>query len=102
MPNDVFTSSQYASATIGTSWLATTSHQYRNDDWMKWWSDDGLQEWLNKAKDPETNTHPWSIWPLKIKGQQIGTCSGLVDIAVDSGMYFSVSGHKLEMAKYNM
>jgi hypothetical protein len=59
---------------------------------MDWWPDTGLQEWLNYSQDPVPGILPRSIWPVKIKGQEIGTLPGLVDLAIDSGPNMTIWG----------
>ena len=54
-------------------------------DWKSWWPDDGRQEWLDESGEPVAGVLPKSIWPLKIRGQQIGTCLNLAELTVDSG-----------------
>ena len=65
-------------------------HEHKNFDWINWWSDDGLQEWLNYAQDSVHGILPRSIWPVKTKGQMIGTCNSLVDLAIDSGSHMTI------------
>jgi len=91
VPRDIFAANQGSQTLVGSSWLrASSSHETRNTEWMTWWPDDGLQEWLNHAGDPVAGILPRSIWPVKIRGQEIGTCRGLVDLAVDSGPAMTV------------
>lgn len=54
-----------------------------NADWMPWWGNDGnrLLEWPTFGYGSRTNT----MWPLQIRGQQIGQCEGLVDLAIHTG-----------------
>lgn len=85
VPADIFAASQASAAVVGSSWLrASSREQQRNIEWMSWWPDDGLQEWLNHAGDPVAGVLPTSIWPVKIRGQEIGACEGITDLAIDS------------------
>jgi hypothetical protein len=59
-------------------------------EWLEWWPDDGMQEFLNRNQDPIPGIHPRSVWPVKIKGQEIDKCQGVVDLAVDSGAHMIV------------
>ncbi|KAH8602917.1 hypothetical protein B0O99DRAFT_15511 [Bisporella sp. PMI_857] len=85
VPNDVFAASQTSASAVGSSWSKhILKSQGSNLDWMAWWPDDGLQGWLNKSGEPIAGALSRAIWPVKISGQKIGTCSGVVDLAVDS------------------
>jgi len=87
VPADIFATNQGGQSPLSaSSYLRSKSGQEtKNSEWINWWPDDGLQEWLNYAQDPVPGILPRSVWPVKIRGQQIGTCCGLVDLAVDSG-----------------
>ncbi|OBT70039.1 hypothetical protein VE03_00467 [Pseudogymnoascus sp. 23342-1-I1] len=54
-----------------------------NADWMPWWGNDGdrLLEWPNFGYGSRTNM----MWPLRVRGQQVGQCAGLVDLAIHTG-----------------
>ncbi|CZR51121.1 uncharacterized protein PAC_00996 [Phialocephala subalpina] len=92
VPKDVFTANQGTQPGSSTpAWFSSTSsREAQNTDWIKWWPDDGLQEWLNHVQDPVPGILPRSIWPVKIRGQKIGTCTGLVDLAIDSGPQMAI------------
>lgn len=99
VPTDVFRVSQVQKASSTTaSWLNAASSSGDSaaakpeDEWMKWWPDDGLQQWLSGGNppDPVPGILPKSVWPVKIRGQKIGTCKGLVDLAIDSGPHVTV------------
>ncbi|KAF8851453.1 hypothetical protein BDZ45DRAFT_750646 [Acephala macrosclerotiorum] len=92
VPNDVFTANQGSQPGSSTpAWFSSTSsREVQNTDWIEWWPDDGLQEWLNHLRDPVPGILPRSIWPVKIRGQKIGTCTGLVDLAIDSGPQMAI------------
>jgi hypothetical protein len=87
VPADIFATDQGGQSPLSaSSYLRSKSGQEAtNSEWINWWPDDGLQEWLNHARDPVPGILPRSVWPVKIRGQQIGTCNGLVDLAIDSG-----------------
>jgi hypothetical protein len=84
VPGDVFAANQGSQIFLGGSYLQAGSAEKRNRDWVEWWPNDGLHEWLNHSKDPIPGVLPKSIWPIKIRGQQIGICPELVDLTVDS------------------
>ncbi|PVH85688.1 hypothetical protein DL98DRAFT_511267 [Cadophora sp. DSE1049] len=98
VPTDIFGASQLPKASSTTaSWLnASSSHDTvaakAEDEWMNWWPSDGLQQWLSSGSpsDPAPGILPKSVWPVKIQGQRIGTCKGLVDLAMDSGRHMAV------------
>jgi hypothetical protein len=92
VPGDVFAASQGPFMSSGGSSLfrPSLSRESKNADWMDWWPDDGMQEWLNHANDPVAGILARGVWPVKIRGQEIGTCAGLVDLAIDSGPHMTV------------
>ncbi len=90
VPSDIFAVSQHkqASSTAATWLNPSSSHkaELEQDEWMDWWPDDGLQQWLGQSQNPAAGAVlPRSLWPVKIQGQMIGTCKGLVDLVIDSG-----------------
>jgi len=87
VPGDVFATNQGGQSPLSaSSYLRSKSGQdSQASEWIDWWPDDGLQEWLNNSRDPVAGILPRSVWPVKVRGQQIGTCSGLVDLTIDSG-----------------
>jgi hypothetical protein len=87
VPSDVFATNQGGQSPLSaSSYLRSKSGQENpTSEWIDWWPDDGLQEWLNHARDPVAGILPRSVWPVKIRGQQIGSCCGLVDLTIDSG-----------------
>ena len=71
---------------VATSWLVGSNQSTNiSGDWKAWWPDDGLQEWLDESGEPIAGVLPRSTWPLRIRGQEVGVCSNLVDLTVDSG-----------------
>jgi hypothetical protein len=93
VPGDVFAANKGFQFVLGDSYIQTWSNgasHSRNSDWLDWWPDRGLHEWLSDAQDPLAGILPRSVWPVKIRGQEIGTCPALVDIAVDSGPSMTV------------
>lgn len=92
VPRDVFATNQGSQSPLSTSsFLRSKSGQESgSSEWINWWPDDGLQEWLNYARDPIAGILPRSVWPVKIRGQQIGTCSGVVDLTIDSGSNIAI------------
>jgi hypothetical protein len=87
VPGDVFAANSQSIPRVAKSSRVRPSFdsQAKNVEWMNWWPEDGLQEWLSYSKDSTSGVIPRSIWPVKIKGQEIGTLPGLVDLAIDSG-----------------
>ncbi|OWP04962.1 hypothetical protein B2J93_7263 [Marssonina coronariae] len=87
VPSDIFTASQTKPASSTTAaWLNASSYRGEavEEEWKKWWPDDGLQQWLSNTHEPVPGVLPRSVWPVKIRGKKIGTCKGLVDLAVDA------------------
>ncbi|KAG9243389.1 hypothetical protein BJ878DRAFT_423731 [Calycina marina] len=86
VPADVFEAIQPNAASLGSSWLRGGPRLTKpNNDWQTWWPDEGLQALLTGAEDSGTGLLPKSIWPIRIRGQHIGTCPDVVDITIDSG-----------------
>jgi hypothetical protein len=92
VPGDVCAANNQSSQTmVKGSWVKSgASSQNTNLEWMNWWPEDGLQEWLNHSQNPVPGVLPRSVWPVKIKGQEIGKLPGLVDLAIDSGPNMTV------------
>lgn len=91
VPADVFAANKGSQSIFGGSYDKTSSSgKSRNMDWVDWWPDRGLYEWLNNAQETMPGVLPRSVWPVKIRGQEIGTCPLLVDLAVDSGPSLTV------------
>lgn len=118
VPPDVFADSQAVhglSPTTGASIFGTSSSNSAGDEppassareslrrqnggseWMDWWPDDNLQDWLENASDPVPGTlRRRGLWPIQIHGQQIGTCAGVVDLMIDAGPQMTVWGFSCE------
>ncbi|CZT42876.1 uncharacterized protein RSE6_02828 [Rhynchosporium secalis] len=92
VPTDIFDASQTNKASSAANWLnaASQSEAKTNEEWINWWPDDGLQQYLGTVPDPVPGLLPRSVWPVKIRGQMIGTCKGLVDLVIDSGPKITV------------
>ncbi|KAI9053304.1 hypothetical protein LZ554_002267 [Drepanopeziza brunnea f. sp. 'monogermtubi'] len=94
VPCDIFTCSQAKPASSTTAaWLGNSSSREAapaEQEWMNWWPNDGLQQWLSNTQDPVPDMSSTSVWPVKTEGQRIGTCKGLVDLAIDSGPHLVV------------
>lgn len=101
VPGDVFAANQGSQTMFRGSWLKSgSSCVAKNLEWMNWWTDDGLQEWVNHSQDPVPGILPRSVWPVKVRGQEIGTLTGLVDLAIDSGPNMTIWAFSKEgMAK---
>ena len=101
VPGDVFAANQSSQTMVRGPWLKSSSSYFtKNLEWMNWWPDDGLQEWINHSQDPVQGVLPRSVWPVKIKGQEIGALQGLVDLAIDSGPSMTIWAFSKEgMAK---
>ena len=57
----------------------------RHTGWLPWWPENGAKEWLSHAGIQPPGFPQNSVWPVKIRGQEVGRCSGVVDLAIDSG-----------------
>ncbi|TVY33751.1 hypothetical protein LSUB1_G006574 [Lachnellula subtilissima] len=90
VPGDIFAADQVRNLSGGPSWSVSPATMSKHMEWLQWWADDGTQEFLNRNQDPVADIHPRSAWPVKIKGQEIGRCQGIVDLAVDSGAHMII------------
>lgn len=98
VPGDVFNAAQSSQNLLEGSAMQKrgSSRNSKNMQWLDWWPDDGLQEWLNIVRHPVSGILPGNMWPLRIKGQNIGTCSGVVDLAIDSGKGVTIWAFSME------
>lgn len=95
VPGDVFAANKGFHFVLGDPHLQTWSqrcpHNNRSPDWVEWWPDQGLNEWLDYNNSPVHGLVPRRpVWPVKIRGQEVGVCSALVDLAVHSGPSMAV------------
>ncbi|TVY75732.1 hypothetical protein LSUE1_G005212 [Lachnellula suecica] len=90
VPGDIFGADQGRNRSGGPSWPSSPPNEPKNMDWLDWWPYDGMQEFLNQNQDPAPGIHSRSVWPVKIQGQEIGRCQGVVDLAIDSGVHMIV------------
>lgn len=86
VPIDVFTDGhgRGEQPSIINSFTAISRETARgNAEWMPWWGNDGdrLLEWPNFGYSSRVNM----MWPLQVRGQQVGQCTGLVDLAIHTG-----------------
>ncbi|THV52355.1 hypothetical protein BGAL_0081g00060 [Botrytis galanthina] len=86
VPGDVFHAAQSSQNVLESSVTHKRNipKNSKNMQWLDWWPDEGLQEWLNLIRHPVPGILTGNMWPVRIKGQRIGTCSGIVDLAIDS------------------
>ncbi|TEY57521.1 hypothetical protein BOTCAL_0215g00020 [Botryotinia calthae] len=86
VPGDVFHAAQSSQNVLESSviYKRNTPKNSKNMQWLDWWPDEGLQEWLNLIRHPVPGILPGIMWPLRVRGQRIGACSGIVDLAIDS------------------
>ena len=90
VPADVFICNQDMHISSTSFFLSDRMRVSTNTKWMDWWPDDGLYEWSSRLHDPLPGLYPRRVWPLQIRGQEIGTCRGVVDLAVDSGPLMTI------------
>lgn len=86
VPIDVFTDGHGRGEQphINSSFSAVGGETARgNAEWMPWWSNDGehVLEWPSVGYGNRTNM----MWPLEVRGQQVGGCAGLVDLVIHTG-----------------
>lgn len=86
VPGDVFHAAQSSQNVLESSVTHKRNipKNSKNMQWLDWWPDEGLQEWLNLIRHPVPGILTGNMWPVRIKGQRIGTCSGIVDLAINS------------------
>jgi hypothetical protein len=89
VPGDVFAANKGLPFVLGGSynqaWSQGAGTNNRNANWVDWWPDQGLHEWLRSIRDYIPGALPRTIWPVKIRGQEIGVCPAIVDLTVHSG-----------------
>ncbi|KAI9640789.1 hypothetical protein NHQ30_010629 [Ciborinia camelliae] len=92
VPGDVFHAAQSSQNLLESSvrQRQSNSRNPKNMQWLDWWPDEELQQWLNLTRHPVPGILPGNMWPIRIKGQKIGTCSGIVDLAIDSSQGVTV------------
>ncbi|TVY36733.1 hypothetical protein LOCC1_G006417 [Lachnellula occidentalis] len=90
VPGDIFAADQVRNLSGGPAWSVSPATTPKHMEWLQWWPDDGTQEFFNRNQDPVADFHPRSAWPVKIRGQEIGRCQGIVDLAVDSGAHMII------------
>lgn len=58
-----------------------------NREWMEWRSDAGFQDRIDPGRRSSDTPilRKERVWPVQIRGQEIGKSRGLVDLAIDSG-----------------
>jgi hypothetical protein len=88
VPPDVFTESQAKQGGINLPFAGISSGTGSgNHDWVKWWCN------VDSTNSPEPiygASHAMIIrhdrlWPIQVRGQEIGRCHGVVDLAIDAG-----------------
>jgi hypothetical protein len=88
VPPDVFTESQAEQGGINFPFAGISSGiENGSRDWVKWWCN------IDSTNSPEPvygASHAMTIrhgrpWPLQVRGQEIGRCHGVVDLAIDAG-----------------
>lgn len=91
VPVDVFKAdSSQRSMTSSSPTRSSASQEARNLEWARWWPDDGVEEWATLVQDQIPGLLPKTVWPIKIRGQRIGSTTSIVDLAVDAGADFSI------------
>jgi hypothetical protein len=85
---DIFTESRAEQGGINLPFAGITSGtENGNRDWVKWWCN------IDPTNSPEPISgapHAMHIkhdglWPIQVRGQKIGKCHGVVDLAIDAG-----------------
>lgn len=88
VPGDVFTSSLLdygitALPCIGNS----LSSENENREWIEWWNNRQPQDQTGRAKRTASALvgEEDRIWPVQVRGQEIGKCRGLTALAIHTG-----------------
>lgn len=89
VPLDIFTADQNGPP-LSPVTMETKINRERNVGWSSWWPQNGAQEWLSHTGDHVPGLSQQSVWPLKIRGQEIGKCTEVVDFSIDSGPSMTV------------
>ncbi|RDW64204.1 hypothetical protein BP5796_10706 [Coleophoma crateriformis] len=87
VPGDIFNASSRSQFTrSGTAWLRPSLDQNSaNIDWVPWWRNQTMQNCPGGEPDSALGSQLKGTWPTEVRGQQIGSCKGLVDLSIDSG-----------------
>lgn len=65
---------------------ARSAQEFQNMEWVDWWARDGLDELSSHSRDESSvSAGGQSIWPVTIRGQEIGRCPAVADLAIDAG-----------------
>jgi hypothetical protein len=88
VPPDVFTESQSDQGSINLPFSGISSEAERgNGDWAKWWCN------VDSTNPPEpiygtshaTIMRHDRLWPVQVRGQEVGRSKGVVELALDAG-----------------
>jgi len=87
VPRDIFTDSMADQSVSSISFTGqSTGYAGGNSEWMKWWDSDEPKDWLDRAQSPgPSGAIRRGLWPVKVRGQEIGRCHGVVDVAIEAG-----------------
>lgn len=88
VPPDVFTESQAENEGINLPFSGISSGTYcGNRDWVKWWCNVNLQDLTEPTYGaPHAITvRQDRLWPVQVRGQEVGKCHGVVDLAIAPG-----------------
>jgi hypothetical protein len=86
IPIDIFMATEAIQPASASTWNRQNSkHNSQNTEWINWWPDDDRREWLGRMTTTVPGVLPRRVWPVRVRGQKIGTCRGLTDLAIDSG-----------------
>lgn len=88
VPPDIFTESQadHGGISLSSSGISSGT-ETSNRDWVKWWCNVDSQ---NSSEPVYGASHAMIIrhdrlWPVQVRGQEIGKCHGVVDLTIDAG-----------------
>lgn len=85
---DIFTESREEQGGINLPFVGITpGTENGNRDWVKWWRNiDSTysSESISGASHAMHIKHG-KLWPIQVRGQKIGKCHGVVDLAIDAG-----------------
>lgn len=88
VPPDVFTESHAEQGGVNLPFAEINSGiESSNRDWVKWWCNVDSHSSLEPVYGA---THAMIVsddilWPVQVRGQEIGKCHGVVDLAIDAG-----------------
>jgi hypothetical protein len=78
VPGDIFDADQGRNLSGGPSWSIPPDKELRRMEWLNWWPDDGMQEFLNRNYDPIPGMHTRGSGQSKSRGKRLADAKVLL------------------------